>query len=148
MTACANKIENDNVHQSKWGYHPCSYETFLKLKALHKAYWQAVRGLAEWFRWDAKQPQNRVIKERIKDGVGRVTGWKIIGPKPEPKYCPIFGTPSYRRDYQTIPEHLNDHGILAAYQQARMPKKFEEVTPLKISEEKINELFDQLNNWK
>lgn len=41
-------------HQSRWGYHSCSYADFRKLKSLHKWYWQAVYDKARWERWARK----------------------------------------------------------------------------------------------
>jgi hypothetical protein len=142
MTVALKKVEG---YQSKWGFHACDYETFRKLKALHKAYWKAVYDLGKWFRWQAKMPHNRVLKQRIKDDSGRVIGWKELGPWPEPTYLPIFGCPSYRRDFMTVPQHLNDRGIVAAYQNARMPKSANEVVPLNISLEEIDTLYRALS---
>ena len=136
--------------KNKRGFHPCDYETFLKLKQLHKIYWATAKNLAAWFRWNAKEPQNRILTKKIKDPTtNKIIGKKIIGPKPEPNYCKIFALhTNYRRDYMTIPEHLNDHGIIDAYNYARIPRPADEVKPLQISETKINELFEKLNEIK
>lgn len=133
-----------SAFESRWGFHSCDYETFKKLKKLHKHYWKAVRGLAAWFRWDRKQPQNRILTKRLKDASGRVTGREVIGPWEEPKYCTVFGQPTEKRDWLTIPEHLDDHGIIAAYLNARIPRKMEDVTPLAISAEEIDALYEKL----
>lgn len=47
------------VHKSRWGFHPCDYETFRKLRRVHKAYHEGLRLLARWRRWTAKRPHNR-----------------------------------------------------------------------------------------
>ena len=58
--------------KSRFGWHPCSYDVFLKLKRLKKRYWETLRAYAKWRRWQGKMPYNR-------------TG-------PEPDYCPFFVT--------------------------------------------------------
>lgn len=141
---CEKNDSNVNVHQNRFGYHPCDYETYQKLKTLHKAYWKAVYGLAEWFRWQAKQPHNRVLRQKIKDETGKVIGKKIIGEWNEPKYCPLFGLPDYKRGWMTIPEHLKDHGIIADYKNAKTPKDKNAVIPLKLSIAEIDKLFAAL----
>ena len=132
------------VHESRWGFHSIDYQSFEKLRELHKSYWKAVRGLAAWFRWNAKQPQNRIITERIRDETGRVTGCRVIGPWTEPVYCPLFGQPEVKRGWLTIPEHLTDHSIVSAYQQARKPRSREEVPAPILSVDRIDELFRKL----
>jgi hypothetical protein len=47
------------VFQSRWGFHPCNYSSFLLLKRAHAAYWRARRLAARWRRWHARQPHNR-----------------------------------------------------------------------------------------
>jgi fructose-1,6-bisphosphatase len=49
-------------YQSKWGWHPCDYNGFLKLKKVYKAYWEGRHLLAKFERWERKQPQNRPQK--------------------------------------------------------------------------------------
>jgi hypothetical protein len=133
------------VHESRWGFHPVDWQTFQKLKALHKHYWATVRGLAAWFRWHAKQPQNRVRTERIKDESGRVTGWSVLGPWEEPRFCPMFGKPESKRGWLRIPEHLDDRGILEAYRLARFPRAREEVQPLTLTASAIDALYREMN---
>jgi len=144
MVAVPVEKNDPIVFESKWGFHPVDYATFKKLKELHRNYWRAVCGLAAWFRWNAKQPQNRIITERIKDETGRVKGRRVIGPWSEPTYCPLFGQPAVKRGWLTIPEHLTDHGIVNAYQQARKPKPRTEVAAPVLSIERIDELYQKL----
>lgn len=58
--------------QSRWGFHPCTFETFRKLKRLHKAYWEGRRLLAKQRRWNAKLPDNRSGPEPVVPPVYRV----------------------------------------------------------------------------
>ncbi len=60
----------NNQMQSRWGFHPCTYETYQKLKFLKKHYWIAIREFHVWHRWWRKEPQSR-------RGV-------------EPSYCKVF----------------------------------------------------------
>lgn len=103
--------------KSRWGFHPCNYELFLKLKRLHKWYWQTVYDFHRWHRWWRRQPQNR-------------TG-------PEPLYCREFvDNRPWRKPvchhgqegFKLYPKTVVDHGVLALYQSARMPQA-DPVTP-------------------
>src|SRR5437764_918694 len=61
------------IHQSRWGYHPCNFETYLKLRRLHQAYHDGLRLLARWRRWRAKAPHNRSGPEpTVPEAVRRV----------------------------------------------------------------------------
>ena len=53
------------IYKSRWGHHPCNHETFLKLKKVHKAYWEGRRLLAKHRRWSTKLPANRVGPEPV-----------------------------------------------------------------------------------
>ena len=53
----------ENIHQSKWGFHPCSRETFLKLKKINYHILQAKKKAASWHRWKRKAKHNRHGKE-------------------------------------------------------------------------------------
>lgn len=134
------------------GYHPFSYETHLKLKALKKLYWATARHLAEHFRWAAKRPENRVRRERVRDDKGRVISEKARI-WPEPTVCWMFVTSRARHwnMTKTIPEHMADFGILWAYEQGRKPRSKEDVLLLKptlITTEVIDKLFDDVSRWQ
>lgn len=135
-----------NVHKSRFGFHACDYPTFLKIKKLHKLYWQAVRRHAEWVRWDRKLPKNRLLKKWYRNEKGQKTGFEIIGPKPEPKRYPIFGALNY------IPQgepSLSSMGVINDYLIARHPYATpEEVKPLCLSIEKIDNMLSCLENFE
>jgi hypothetical protein len=126
-----------DVNRSRFGFHPCDYQTFRKLKTLHKRYWQTVKAFAEWKRWDRKEPQNRVIRKWNRDEKRRKIGFEIVGPRPEPKYCPFFVNRFW----------TEDHGIIEAYQQARRPVKEDEVQPLNLSVEEIDRMYQEVESW-
>lgn len=76
------KMENNKVYQGKYGFYPCEYETYLKLKELNKYVTKALQQSANWYRWVRKAPHNRVNRIR-RTGV-------ILGPRPEPKINNLF----------------------------------------------------------
>ena len=93
-TIRATIIPNE-VFEGKYGFYPCSYETYRQIKRLNFISFKAVQRQAEWERWYRKQPQNRVIREWIKDEKGRKIGSKIIGPRLEPIRIPTHNIPGY-----------------------------------------------------
>lgn len=124
-------------HRSRWGFHPVSYETYRKLKDLHKWYWMTVYAAHRWFRWDRKTV-------------------KRVGP--EPRYCPNFVENkkccvqsmmidgNYRVRF--YPKTLVDHGIRQAYHAARMPKPApEDVEKLSLTNEEIDRLHASTRAW-
>lgn len=60
----------EKTYQSKHGYHPCDYKTFIMLKKLNSCIEKAKKKAAAWNRWHRKDPHNRHGNE--------------------PKICPIF----------------------------------------------------------
>jgi hypothetical protein len=104
-------------HKSRWGYHPCDYETFLKLKKLKKYYWMTVYRNAQWKRWNAKLPHNRVIKRK---GI-------VISQMIEPLVCSVMLS-------------KNSERVLEDFENARMPQANpESVKPLRMPLEWIDE---------
>lgn len=101
-----------DTHQSRWGYHPCDYALYRKLKLLHGWYHQTLRDYAAWRRWARKEPQNRVIREYRRDPQGRKCGIRATRPRPEPRYCRVF----------VDRERPNDRGVIALYHAARTPQ--------------------------
>lgn len=129
------------MYQSKFGFHPCDKATFLKLKKLHKYYWMTVQKFHEWQRWERKQPQNRVLREYFRDENNRKCGFKVIGPKPEPKYCPHFIT------VKSWVGKVMDERVLYDYQNARHPVDKDQVKPLNLTHAQIDSLLSQVETW-
>lgn len=73
-----------DTHQSRWGYHPCSYETYLKLKKLNSIIMTSSMQLAAHNRWARKNPANRIRWNWIHNEKNQKIGKVILGPKPEP----------------------------------------------------------------
>jgi len=114
-----NTVTETIKRQPRWSdcdlYYQCDYETFKKLKFLHKSYWQTLKDYAQWMRWDQKLPENRK--------------------GPEPKFCPSFV--SRAGSWGNVHAHITDYGIIRFYQEARHPSKtpvepFDEATIKKI----------------
>ena len=72
------------MHKSRWGFHPCSYEEFRAIRALWSAVLVRRRQVAAWRRWSGKAPHNRVTRPRVRDSSGRVVGYAVGVPVPEP----------------------------------------------------------------
>ena len=84
-----------NVHQSRWGYHPCDFETYRLLKQLNALYEKAIHAHAAWGRWARKLPHNRVIRRYLRNEKGEKIGSEVIGPMPEPKLSRLFCTKTH-----------------------------------------------------
>jgi hypothetical protein len=129
-------MNTTNPLQSRWGFYPCEYSLFLKLKFLHKWYWQTVYDFHRWHRWWRKEEQNRKGQE--------------------PAYCQVFvqDQPWYKpvrhRDvagFQVYPKTVLDHGIVSLYQTARKPQS-DPVAPLDDETvRRIEELYSQVQAY-
>ena len=134
-----------NVSKSRFGFHACDHETFLKLKKLKKFYFKALRRNGEWNRWSRKEPQNRVEIKWYRNDKGQKTGSEIVGPKVEPKLYPVFGQKRY---IPTNDHALNDMGVLAAYDAARRPyATSDEVKAIAITVEQIDNMLSHLEKF-
>src|SRR5437870_6902272 len=78
------------MFQSRWGFHPCDYSTYRKLKFLNHVYQKALRMAHAWERWKRKDPHNRVMRRRIRNAQGQTIGYEPPVPLAEPPICPIF----------------------------------------------------------
>lgn len=143
------------THKSRFGFHPCSYEMFLKLKALNRMYWEALHQQAAWHRWERKEPHNRVIRPRIRNSKGEVVAYGATIPRPEPKLNSFLEKVTYqtRQDRQgqwqrtaiSREKVVFKEGwgkVLSDYSNARYAKPTpEEVKPLELSIEQIDKLL-------
>jgi len=148
------------VYQSRWGFHPCDYQTYRKLKFLNLAFLKAVRQAHAWVRWKRKDPHNRVIRRRKRNGNGQAIGYEKPIPMPEPRICELFsqkvlekcyvdkkGT-YYKEGFMAEKVVMLDSGIAQDYAASRMPQaNEEEVVPLRNSLETINHLFELARSW-
>ena len=126
-----------STFESRWGFHPCDTDTFRKLKAIHKWYWQTLKDSAAWERWNRKLPKNRVIRKYTRDAAGNKVSSEIVGPQPEPRVCPTLEREAML--YHSVPW---DSKWVQDYQRARMPKATkDEVIPLIHSVDEINQMY-------
>jgi hypothetical protein len=123
--------------QSRWGFHPCDYETYAKLKALHKHYWQSLYDFHRWHRWWRKRPENR---RRAEPAVGSL--FVVDRPWYKPvKRCGVKG-------FKVYPRTVVDHGIAELYQTARRPQPAP-VTPFDaVTIDKIVALYLRIEEFK
>ncbi len=142
------------MFQSRWGFHPCDYSTYRKLKFLHCVYQKAVRMAHAYSRWQRKDPHNRVMRRRIRNDAGQTIGHEPPVPLSEPRLCPIFskkvlekrhidkkGT-LFRDGFLEEKVVTDDFGIAADFASARRPfKELVEVRPISISVEAIECTF-------
>jgi hypothetical protein len=114
------------------------------LKALNKLRVTSQKRVATWCRWYRKLPHNRVRRPSLRDDRGRRIGYWPPLPIPEPEippgFCQRVELPSGRIEIM-----LSDHGVEAAYRQARYPKASPaEVAPLSMCEDEIRRLHNEL----
>ena len=155
MTTTTETIQ---VNKSKYGFHSCDRETFLKLKRLHKEYYIALRQKSIWDRWDRKAPQNRVIRKWTRNEKRQKIGYTIVGPSPEPEINSIFNEKinkkshwgkngQYHREQieETYVNMKDRYDIVANFQRAKRPQaspKF--VEKLSITKEEIETVYNML----
>lgn len=97
-----------NVHQSKWGYHPCNREQFLFLKKAHGLLLRAYRDTKRWITWSKKTVYT--YEEPKHPAMFIEDGYHMAGKKT----WSGFGFKKYRG------QNLY-HLVLEAYQNARRP---------------------------
>lgn len=126
--------------KGRWGFHPCSYELYRKLKRLNLLAFAALRRAAQHERWERKDPQNRRIfvgckgydKPIKKREVSKIN--RVYKPWPEPVLAPID------RDMVDL--------IAADYRNARTPVAEEsQVKPLILNEQRIDSLLAAMEKW-
>lgn len=147
-------VEQSGVHKGRWGYYPCSYETYLKLKELYQYYLLSLTRRAEWTRWARKQPQNRVIRRWLRDSQGRRNGYEIVGQREEPKLIPLLTSKQPVKDY--LGKDLGVENVVVTstpieinYRRARFPvSEANAVQPLTMTETEIDQILESLRSWK
>lgn len=116
----------ETEHKSRWGFHPCSYSDFKKIKLLHKHFWLAKYAEGAYKRYYNKLPQNRMILKRN----------KILLTTPIPMEVPFF---------PAIYAKILKKPIIPFYNQARFPLPDPNaVKPLLISMSQVDELLAEI----
>jgi hypothetical protein len=148
------------MFQSRWGFHPCDYQTYRKLKFLYQVYLQAVRMAHAWGRWQRKDRHNRVIRRRIRNEKGQTIGYGPPLPLPEPRICPVFSQKIFekrhvdkkgkfsREGFTDEKVVTGDFWIPADYASARRPVADRVgVQPLHHSVAELEKLYEQARTW-
>lgn len=131
------------MYKSRWGFHPCSFEEFRALRSLWKSVQERRRRVAAWHRWGAKAPHNRVTRERIRGADGRVVGYTVGKPTPEPPLpavaCRTVTRPSGKVEVEFAgPSGADLRRLQEAYRSARRPRATDaEVEPLPVAKEEV-----------
>jgi hypothetical protein len=143
--------QEQSTFLSRWGFHPVDHETYLKLKRLKKLFWEAVRTHGRYERWERKRPENRFYWEKKEYGVKRKRSDRPI---PEPVTCPVFWRENSEhwdaeaKKWRKPLTPIDDRGVLAAFQLARMPvKNATDVKPIALSVKEIDEMLAEAEKW-
>lgn len=141
----------EKVYQSKFGYHPISFEASKKLRFINGVFAKAQHLAGAWERWNRKLPHNRVMKMAIRDENGRKIGTEIVKnatgqplPLVEPQICPLFHVKG------SIYARSNGFGERIMYdsRKARTPQPTpEDVQPCTFTEQEIDKLFEAAKSW-
>src|SRR6266545_5799365 len=127
------------MHQSRWGFHPCSLAEFRELRDLWRAVLIRRKQVAAWRRWNAKAPHNRVTRPLIRDSTSRVVGYAVGVPVPEPPLPPVACRKVTRPSGKVEVEFAGPSGkdlrrLQDAYRLARHPQATaEEIEPLSVT---------------
>lgn len=148
------------IHKGRWGFYPCSYETYALLRELARLHRAAYKDFRCWVRWSRKSPANRVHWAKIRNELNQPIGWKNEGPVAEPNAGNRFFVKSTNASannyWQTKPRHrstaydgnhgiFTEYGILEDYHRARHPKSSQElVEPLRHSHEELKEILEKI----
>jgi hypothetical protein len=153
-------IKEKAMFRSRWGFHPCDYATYRKLKFLNQVYLRAVHMASAWERWQRKDPHNRVIRRRIRNEQGQTIGYAPPVPLSEPPICPVFSRKVFEQRHVDRKGNFSREGIReervdmvhrwipAAFVSARKPVADPaEVQPLQHRLGEVEELCEQARCW-
>jgi hypothetical protein len=148
------------MFRSRWGFHPCDYETYRRLKFLNQLYLKAVRLAHGWQRWKRKDAHNRVICRHIRNELGQTVGYEPPVPLAEPKICPVFTRMVLEKRHvdkkgRFFPEGFidegvvtDDFGVAADYAAARTPAADQtQVRPLHRTVAELDALCAKARHW-
>lgn len=133
MTSVATPVCRREVHRTRFGYVPCDFETFKKIKKTNCIFMHHLSVLGKLKRYNRKEPQNRVVRTPKRNEEGQIIGYtkrKITCP-PEP--CLLFETNPF---------------IPMIYERARRPMATPEMVPIiPMSIESIDKLLEESRWW-
>lgn len=121
----------ENTVQGKYGFYTCDYETYQKLRKLYGFYIKSRTMDKAHDRWARKEPQNRVLKQVLRDDKNRRIGYRVV--------LDESGKPIYRPEPPLFNVPIN-HLVESDYRNARKPKATpEEVKPLQMTLSSIDQ---------
>jgi hypothetical protein len=148
------------MFQSRWGFHPCDYRTYRKLKFLNLVYLRAIRLARTWERWKRKDPHNRIVRRRIRNEKGQTIGYEPPVPQSELKICPVFSQKVFEKRHVDKRGNFSREGFLeekvvtedywipADYASAKKPVADQtKVQPLHHTLAELEELFEKCRRW-
>jgi hypothetical protein len=148
------------VFGSRFGFHPCDYSTYRKLKFLNMVYQRAVRLAHAWDRWKRKDPHNRVSRRRIRSNEGQTIAYAEPVPVVEPSICPVFSRKvqekcfvdkkgkHFKEGFLDEKVVTDDPRIATDYSTARKPvPEPGMVRPLRSAVAEIDELYEKARVW-
>ncbi|HJT78439.1 MAG TPA: hypothetical protein VJ739_14645 [Gemmataceae bacterium] len=148
------------VVRSRWGFHPCEFATYRKLKFLNAVYLRAVRMARAWQRWSRKAPHNRVRRRRLRNETGQTIGYGPPVPLVEPSLCGVFSRKCQEKRFVDKRGTCFHEGfwedtvvteepwVARDYAAARAPApRPEDVRPLHHTIDEINALFEKARAW-
>lgn len=110
-------------HKSRWGYHPCSYETFTLIRKLHRYMWRMCRELGRQRAWERKRPENRKgPRPEVCPYIRRLDIEITYSPSQWSRRCRAEAAENFRTGNELI---LPDRGLIELYRSARYPKSTE-----------------------
>jgi len=153
-------FQEKTMFRSRWGFHPCDYQTYRKLKFLNQLHLKAVRMAHAWERWRRKDPHNRVMRRRIRNERGQIIGYEPPVPLPEPEICSVFSQKIIELRYVDKKGNFSregfseervvtdDFSIAADYASARKPVTAPaEVQPLHHTLAELEQLYEEARRW-
>lgn len=124
------------VFKSRWGFHPCDYNDFMKLKRAHKLLLRAYCDCKRYLRWINKDPHNRKGPEPNAPQSFIETGFHQLD-----KHC-FYGVGFRRAGRKNL--YLR---VLEQYRNARYPKQDpEDVSPLNLPKG-FDKTIEELNQF-
>jgi hypothetical protein len=135
MEATATKwhIGLKQVHKTQWGFVPCDYEQFKKIKRLHFLYCENLRMAGRRKRYFRKESQNRVTRKIIRNKAGQKIGYGPKTPWRYPVMCDVFKFGSV---------------VPILYERARRPVQYPDQVPkLPLSEKQVGKMLKKAEHW-
>ncbi len=138
-----------NVHQTRWGYVATDYETYQKLRRLQYLDLLSQKAAAARWRWDRKEPQNRIEHHWVRNAEGQKIHCIEGDPIPEPKcgYYRFMDSSDIKVEGRWSALTWGE-AIYEDYRSAKYPKATaEEVEPIRLTKEQIDEMLKEAEVW-